>query len=206
MALINGKIALVPERECGACNACCQHLVIVEEAMTKPQGLLCPHWKADCGCTIYEARPGLCREYHCGWRCLADLDEEWRPDRSGILINFGTTQGEAGDGIAAHLIVVGGETVARSRHLAGLAASFVDGGTTTHLVVPGHSGTTGHQIVLNGLIADAVAAKSPQRAQEIIGDLCDALPKQPQTSVDPKSVAATALPHRTQTRVRVSYS
>lgn len=173
---MTGQNNLVPGRECGECNACCTDLDIVDEAMTKPRGRLCPNWQADCGCTIYDARPQACRSFDCGWRRLADLDDGWRPDRSGILINF-RTMSQADDGVAAHLIAIGGEGAARSRKLAGLAASLVDGGTTTHLVVPGAPGSAGHQVQLNGPLKDAVAAKSLDRAQEVIRDLVDALPK-----------------------------
>ncbi|MBV1690881.1 hypothetical protein KRR38_25185 [Novosphingobium sp. G106] len=144
--------------------------------MTKPQGLVCSNWRAECGCTIYDTRPQACRSFDCGWRRLAELGDRWRPDRSGILINF-RSMSESADGVAAHLIVIGGEQVARSGNLAALAASLVDGGTPTHLVIPGPSGNAGHQVQLNGPLKDAVAAKSLDRAHKSILDLVEALPK-----------------------------
>lgn len=169
-----GQNDLVPGRECGACDACCTALEIADVAMTKPRGLACPNLRAGCGCAIYDARPDTCRSFDCGWRQLADLGDDWRPDRSGVLINF---RARSEEGVAVHLIVVGGEDVARERRLAGLAASLVDGGTTTHLVIPGPPGDPGHEIRLNGLLEEAIAARSLDRAHEIVRSLVDALPR-----------------------------
>ena len=35
-----------------------------------------------------DTRYEVCRTYHCGWRALGQLGEEWRPDKSGVLIDF----------------------------------------------------------------------------------------------------------------------
>ena len=52
-------------RQCGACTACCH------------------------GCTIYERRPKVCRDWMCMWREFPSLfDESWRPDRSGVLMRM----------------------------------------------------------------------------------------------------------------------
>lgn len=176
---MDGRIDLVAGRACGACNACCTHLVIADVGIDKLPGALCGHWRAGSGCSIYETRPNVCRTYHCGWRCLADLGEEWRPDRSGIMINFRSAPDQAPGEMIAHLLVVGGAEVAKSRHFAGLAASMVDGGTITHFVVPGAPGTPGQHVVLNPRIAGAVAAGSIEQVQRIIGDLYEALPATP---------------------------
>jgi hypothetical protein len=73
------------ERGCGPCNACCQHLTIDDPQLQKPAGLLCDNWRGG-GCTIYEKRPAACSAFLCGWRQLEFLGEEWRPDRSRILM------------------------------------------------------------------------------------------------------------------------
>lgn len=191
-----GQIELVAGRECGTCNACCTHLLIADEAMTKMPGTLCRNWSADCGCSIYDTRPGACRTYHCGWRCLAELAEPWRPDRSGILINFKSRSEDDSGEVAAHLILIGGEETAKSRHLAGLAASFVEGGTVTYLIVPGPEGDPGNQVVVNPLIAEAVAAQSVERVQKVLSDLYARLP---QPLSEPPS------PMRAAPRVAVTY-
>lgn len=73
---------LVPNRECGPCNICCKQPVI--PALKKPPGVLCGHWSAGTGCTIYEQRPGPCRSHFCAWRLFDQFDDSWRPDLSNI--------------------------------------------------------------------------------------------------------------------------
>lgn len=82
------EIELVPGRECGGCTACCQYLLINAPELKKPPGVLCPHAAETEGCGIYETRPQVCRGWFCAWRALPGLElgEEWRPDRSGILV------------------------------------------------------------------------------------------------------------------------
>jgi hypothetical protein len=55
--------------------------------IAKPRGQECPHCKAETGCTIYDTRPSACRSYMCRFLLDDGLDENWRPDRSGIVVN-----------------------------------------------------------------------------------------------------------------------
>jgi hypothetical protein len=75
----------VPGRECGACDACCVVFEIQEPSIAKPAGVPCRHLTKQ-GCAIYEQRPNTCRAWLCGWRLIAGLPENWRPDLCGILI------------------------------------------------------------------------------------------------------------------------
>jgi hypothetical protein len=75
---------LVPNRDCGACTVCCRDLAI--EELKKAPGIVCVHCVAAQGCGIHETRPKSCRDWFCGWRQMAQLDDTWRPDRSEILI------------------------------------------------------------------------------------------------------------------------
>ncbi|MGE3624420.1 MAG: YkgJ family cysteine cluster protein [Bdellovibrionales bacterium] len=77
---------LVPNRECGSCNYCCQYLVIDCAELQLTPGQLCHNWKQDKGCTIYDTRPATCRGYMCGWRLLEHFDAGWQPDRCGMII------------------------------------------------------------------------------------------------------------------------
>lgn len=77
---------LVPNRECGPCRACCEAPLIDDPQLTKLPGVLCPNYRHGLGCSIYETRPSTCRAWYCGWRRLENLGEEWRPDRSKIMI------------------------------------------------------------------------------------------------------------------------
>src|SRR5437016_11462351 len=79
------KLSLVPDRSCGTCVTCCYVPQIDEPELRKPAGTVCEHCTGK-GCGIYESRPPPCRTFHCGWRYTADLNEDWRPDKSGVLI------------------------------------------------------------------------------------------------------------------------
>jgi hypothetical protein len=81
-------VELVKGRECGACSVCCHTLPIDTDEFQKLPGVACPHLCAGGGCSIYATRYSVCREYHCGWRYLDFLGEDWRPDKSGVLLNF----------------------------------------------------------------------------------------------------------------------
>ena len=79
---------LVPNRECGPCNACCTQPVILDPELKKPPGVLCPNWRAGMGCSIYETRPQTCRGHFCAWRQLPQFDDSWRPDLSNVYIEL----------------------------------------------------------------------------------------------------------------------
>jgi hypothetical protein len=77
---------LVSGRECGECNACCVVLLIDDEYFKKPADQVCSNLLEKGGCKIYTQRPSVCQEWYCAWRFMAQLDESWRPDRSGIML------------------------------------------------------------------------------------------------------------------------
>jgi hypothetical protein len=77
---------LVANRECGSCSICCINLRIEEVNLKKLAGTPCIHLSKDNGCSIYLERPEVCRNWYCGWRYMKLLDEDWRPDKSDILI------------------------------------------------------------------------------------------------------------------------
>ncbi|HWE45421.1 MAG TPA: hypothetical protein VG407_05280 [Caulobacteraceae bacterium] len=73
-------------RKCGQCTVCCRIPPIVSDAFVKPANSVCEHCVEGSGCAIYAERPKVCAEWYCGWRMFEDLDDAWRPDRSGVLI------------------------------------------------------------------------------------------------------------------------
>jgi hypothetical protein len=170
---------LVEGRECGECTACCGVLAIVDDGLHKPPGVVCEHCTAGRGCAIYETRPKVCRGFHCGWFMLADLGDGWRPDRSGILISFEGAVGRDKRNSAVNLIVTGGEAVAKSDYFAGLAASFVDGGSKTYLVLPSAPGLVPYNIILNPLLAAAVAAQDLAQVKLVVAECYELLKVQP---------------------------
>ncbi|HKD29844.1 MAG TPA: hypothetical protein VKC66_28525 [Xanthobacteraceae bacterium] len=88
-------------RICGDCSLCCK-LAQVDE-LDKPAGVWCRHCAPGRGgCTIYETRPNVCRNWACSWIVDSRLGPEWYPltskmvlyiensgDRLGVLVEPG---------------------------------------------------------------------------------------------------------------------
>ena len=79
---------LAPGRQCGDCAVCCIVTKIDEPELQKPAGAPCAHLIPRGGCAIHALRPDTCRAWFCGWRHLAQLGDEWRSDRAGVMISF----------------------------------------------------------------------------------------------------------------------
>ena len=100
-----------PRADCGGCTVCCTALPIAAD-FTKPAGITCQHCTPSC-CGIYETRYAICRGFLCGFLLLPALEENWRPDRSGILIRV-IDRDELPDefrssGTGMHFTILGGE-------------------------------------------------------------------------------------------------
>src|SRR5262249_45713798 len=80
------SVSLVPGRHCGACTACCTWMNVDVEDLRKPKGVRCPHCQDGVGCSAYPAWPDVCGDWYCGWRMMPDLDDDLRPDRSGVIV------------------------------------------------------------------------------------------------------------------------
>lgn len=106
---------LVPGRDCGACTACCVEIAIDDPALTKPAGVRCDHC-VDAGCAIYADRPADCRSWYCGWRRLAELPDDLRPDACGIMACLMERTGEANPLLRLYVVAqwLDGAPIARS--------------------------------------------------------------------------------------------
>lgn len=71
-------------RACGTCTLCCKVMGIAEIA--KQAGEWCPHCDIGKGCRIYETRPEPCRVFVCGWLVDERIPEEWKPEKSKIVM------------------------------------------------------------------------------------------------------------------------
>lgn len=83
-----GEVPVQPGKTCGGCTACC-YTVAVKEIGVAPFErcrFLHPPAARDIGCSIYKDRPRSCRRWSCSW-LASDLPVEYRPDRSGIVID-----------------------------------------------------------------------------------------------------------------------
>ncbi|HVW75063.1 MAG TPA: hypothetical protein VHC39_15610 [Rhizomicrobium sp.] len=100
------------KRRCGPCHACCIVLEIAAPALRKKARVPCRHLSQG-GCGIYATRPGVCRQFLCGWRLFEELGDDWRPDRSGVMV-MRKAPAELPAGwrhapYGVHLVVIGGE-------------------------------------------------------------------------------------------------
>jgi hypothetical protein len=78
---------LVAGRECGDCVMCCDVLKIDTPTFRKPAETLCRHSSGH-GCGIHATRPEVCRAWFCGWRRIAAMPQDARPDLSGLLVSL----------------------------------------------------------------------------------------------------------------------
>ncbi len=72
-------------RACGACSLCCKVYEFLE--ISKPADQWCRHFAAGQGCTIHSLRPGQCRSYQCAWSVNPVLDETWKPNVCGFVMD-----------------------------------------------------------------------------------------------------------------------
>jgi hypothetical protein len=108
--------------------------------------------------------------YFCGWRRLAFLDDDWRPDKSGILIESGspTTVG-SGNTI---LILVGNplKTVRQQRFLDFIRKS-IDQKVTMFLSLPGSPGKAKAALPLNTPEMRSAATQSRSQVRLALEDV-----------------------------------
>lgn len=119
------------KRQCGPCTACCIDLKIAAPELKKAARVPCPHLSGK-GCGIYDKRPGVCREFLCGWRLFDDMSDDWRPDLSGVLAMRRAPSEMPAAWKAApygmHMVILGGEAaVLRPAFIAYVARAMARG-------------------------------------------------------------------------------
>jgi len=156
--------SLVQARECGACQMCCIALTIDKPDIQKMPGSACRHSLGG-GCGIYENRPDVCRVFFCGWRKLAAIPADWRPDQSGILVI-----GEANDQpqfqpVALNLFLTGNplKTIRRPDFLDFVIRNVHS--TALYLMLPGGKNMKPARLQLNPSLA---AARSRSDAKAVL--------------------------------------
>lgn len=77
---------LVPGRSCEGCTLCCKLTAIPE--LKKPAQRWCQHVDIGKGCTIYEDRPPVCRQFYCGWLIDERIGDDWRPRDIRMFVKF----------------------------------------------------------------------------------------------------------------------
>lgn len=68
---------------CGACTLCCELLEVA--VLHKAANTQCLHCVRGTGCSIWENRPAVCRQYFCLWAVSNKLPENLRPDKCGVV-------------------------------------------------------------------------------------------------------------------------
>ena len=114
---------VVADRECGDCTACCTVLTIDTSDFKKPAGTPCTHLTSR-GCGIHATRPHICRTWFCGWRRVASLPDDARPDRSGLLVslNFERAPRNCFEGVSISIRLLAGSDTIET----GMAAMVLD--------------------------------------------------------------------------------
>lgn len=173
-------LSLVPGRSCGECSACCQYVSIDAPEMTKHDGVLCRHYSA--GCTIYDKRPGLCRDFFCGWRHFP-LSDQWRPDRCGFLLIAGADETPDGrqDSVRIHLF--GKHERILWPPLISYIGHLLQRDVPVFLSVPGPRGFAAARVFLSASanVHNAFASNDPQAIAAVLMDcvqICVEHPKE----------------------------
>ena len=152
----DAALTLVPGRECGPCTACCVHLLIHSSEFTKLQGVVCQNCELERGCKIYATRPQACRDFICGWRTMAQFDEHWRPDKSGVIVKFAEDSTGSPE---FHFVLFGSKYVLLQPKFAAMIGQFVEGNHQTYLVLPGKPEEMSTKVHLNAGLKGAVARR-----------------------------------------------
>jgi hypothetical protein len=76
--------AALQERTCGTCTLCCR-LPEIDE-LSKPANAWCVNCTAGQGCSIYDSRPQLCRDFLCSWMINLQLGPEWEPAIANMMV------------------------------------------------------------------------------------------------------------------------
>ncbi len=175
----------VPNRACGPCNVCCKQPTIIEPTLKKPPGVVCPHWAAGTGCTIYEQRPGPCRGHFCAWRRIEQLDDSWRPDIMGVYAEVKTEPHERFRHVlpdapfALKFMVLGELDPQRMDKLTATLAVLIASDVPVILAVAAPAGHMGGYRLLNPDLKELAAdldARFPQRFGKILQELMDTPP------------------------------
>jgi len=154
-----------PSKTCGECNLCCTELPIETPELRKKAQTPCSHLTAH-GCGIYAPRFPICRQFLCGWMLFPELDADWRPDRSGVLIlqvaqvSVPKIYQPAGHGV--QLLITGGEAAVTRPGFAEYVLEQVSRGVAVYMTA------TTPRALLNEYLQPLVANQNLPAARRII--------------------------------------
>jgi hypothetical protein len=81
------------DRECDSCTKCCEgHLTATVRGNKMYPGKPCIFVEIGKGCKEYNKRPkDPCKSFSCTWKILKEMPEDFKPDKSGVIFTYRTT-------------------------------------------------------------------------------------------------------------------
>ncbi|MDG1858394.1 MAG: hypothetical protein P8I94_04785, partial [Emcibacteraceae bacterium] len=142
----------------------------------------CEHLRKGGGCNIYKKRPTTCATWYCSWRYLSNLNDQWRPDISGVLMDFSTKSipSEYSSGTALIFKVIDKEKFLTNTELTQFIIYLMNKELPiflSHGLEPGYSAIS---TILNPPLLDAVKDRNHQKIIEILNFIlveCEKAPK-----------------------------
>ena len=168
---------LIPNRECGKCTVCCKVLTIDDPEFQKLPGVICQHCKTGSGCKIYDTRPSPCRRFFCGWRTLRDMDDKWRPDKSGIMVRFQTAFVPPGYEPVGFQFLVFGRTDVITPAFINYVSILVSKRIPVFLAMRGPDGFSDVLAFMNAELAPAVASRDRNAFVKTLRDALEGMSK-----------------------------
>ncbi|HEX4293799.1 MAG TPA: hypothetical protein VHZ29_06675, partial [Rhizomicrobium sp.] len=139
--------------------------------LKKLAGVRCSNLRDDCKCAIYETRPDTCRGFECGWRVMAALGDDWRPDRSGIVLISKLQNNPPGyrPNSGVQIVLLRRDAV-HNRELPGAIASWVTARVPLFLTVAAPVGLVAESAFLNASAEGAVRRQDRNALLRILED------------------------------------
>ena len=162
------------DRPCGECSVCCTVKPINTPELVKAPGVACQHCLASGGCSVYETRFPVCREYRCAWKTLGWIPERLRPDRSGVLIDFVETDA-AGHELEATLLAFRDPADFERHPIPDLIASLIEQEVLVCLSRPGPPGMLNVKAAVNDLLHEAIRTRDAPRLLAQIRAIAESL-------------------------------
>jgi hypothetical protein len=173
-----------PNISCGECSVCCEALTFDIGATRKLSGVMCPHCRPPQGCSVYDTRWEICRSYLCGWRHLG-LPEEWRPDKSEILISL--REGLSPDGLqgGVEFLLLGSHERITWLPLIKFIAALMETPQPVYLSILGEVGYQAPWVYLNNrpALRDAIISRDLAKTNAALADALQILRDYPKTKI-----------------------
>lgn len=161
-------MSLAVTRVCGDCTVCCTVAPVATVQLHKPPNTPCPHCVGT-GCAIYASRPTDCRDSQCGWLVYQELDQDWRPDLSGVLI---LTEHDVPPKyerrVGLKFLLVDSDKPIHSARLTGYVIALVSRGVPVTFAVQGPPGHWPVKVFVNDALAPAVIRYDAEEVTRVL--------------------------------------